>query len=115
MTATKPTIDLEALVNEEVTLADAAAQIEERRQSIKALLNDNLDFGTHTIGAHQVQKRRGAARISADKVAANHPYEQSPELYDTEPRISTEKVKHHLAPAELEGYKTESAPVLVVK
>jgi len=115
MTTKTKTPDLAALVNEEITLADAAAQIDERRKSIKAILDANLDFGTHDIAGHQVQKRRGAARISADKVAANHPYEQAPELYDVEPRINLDKVKHHLAPAELDGYKTESAPVLVVK
>ncbi|WP_061960631.1 hypothetical protein [Demequina flava] len=113
MTSKNTAPDLAALVNEELTLAAAAEQIAERRATIKATLIDNLPIGSHDIGDHTVQVRAGARRVDPGKVAANHPYEQSPELYKH--TVDTTAVKHHLAPAELDGYKTDGQPTVVVK
>jgi len=111
MTATQP--NLAALINEELTLAEAAEQIDERRKTIKAILIDQLPIGTHDIGEHTVQVRAGARRLDPAKVAANHPFEQNPELYKN--TLDTTAVKHHIAPAELDGYKTDGTPTVVVK
>lgn len=113
MTPKPKTIDLPALVNELATIKENIEQQTERKKTIEAILIENLTFGTHELGGHQVQIRAAAGRIDAAKVAANHPFEQTPEIYKA--TIDTALVKHHLAPAELEGYKTYGQPTVSVK
>src|SRR6188768_2667531 len=110
---TTPQIDIGALVDELAELNDKAAHIDERAKTIKAILLDQLQPGTHTIAGHEVQVKAGAARIDVAKVAANHPFEQMPEIYMLKADLSL--ARRHLPPVELEGYTSYYAPSVVVK
>jgi hypothetical protein len=110
---THPVIDVAGLVDELADLNDKAAHIDERAKTIKAILLEQLQPGSHTIAGHLVTVKSGAARLDVNKVAANHPFEQMPELYKNAVDISL--ARKHLAPAELEGYESHGAPSVVVK
>lgn len=106
-------IEIEQLVTTEVKLADEAAAIAERREQIKAQLLAKLEPGTHQAGPYQVIVKAGPRRLDTAAVEAAYPVVEHPELYS--PRPDTTKVKHHLAPAELERYQTVGKPQVVIQ
>lgn len=111
---TDETIELEALALEDVKLADEAAAIAERRDTIRArLLQLHPGTGTVQAGPYKVTVRAGARRLDPAKVAEAYPVERHPELY--RPAVDTAAIKHHLAPAELERFQTQGRPTVVIQ
>ena len=110
---TTPQINVAALVDELAELNYTVSVIDERAKTIKAILLDQLQVGTHTIGDHQVQVKAGASRIDLTKVEANHPFDQNPEIYKL--KVDLALAKDKLTPEELRGYSTHTAPSVVVK
>jgi hypothetical protein len=95
--------DDEQLVLELVKLAETIDQLEQRRKTIRAALARRYDVGTHDLAGHQVVVTR-PGRLDTGALAAAHPVAERPELY--RPAVDLDAVRHHIAPADLEAFKT---------
>ncbi|MBC7308267.1 MAG: hypothetical protein H5T80_15355 [Dietzia sp.] len=110
---TSELIEVEALALEAVKLADEQAAITERIDTIKARLLTILPPGTHQAGPYRVQVKAGPRRLDTTALEAAYPVIEHPELYS--PKPDTAKVKHHLAPAVLDGFYVEGRPQVVIQ
>lgn len=94
---------LEQLVIERAKLTNDRDALAERIAELDSTLTTLLDAGTHTIADHKVIVTV-PARLDPKKLETAYPVTQFPYLYH--PTIDTASVKAHIAPVELEQYKT---------
>ena len=79
-----------------------------RQVIVVELLRIHPDDGKHDAGDIAVKVNR-SRRLDLKAVESKYPRDQRPELYDDTPRVTTAKVREHIAPADLEPFLTESA------
>ena len=106
-------IELEQLALEEAKLAEQAAAIAERRETIKHLLRDRLPLGTHRLGGCTVQVRAGSRRLDSGLLMREYPVARFPELY--RPIIDVTQVRDRFSPRDLEPFQVVSPSTVVVK
>lgn len=106
-------LEVEALALEAVKLADEQGAITERIDTIKARLLVLLPHGSHPAGPYRVQVKAGPRRLDTAALEQAFPVVQHPELYS--PKPDTAKVKHHLAPAVLDGFYVEGRQQVVIQ
>lgn len=103
--------DLTPMWGEYFKLAAKVARMQERMDEIKTAMLTAHDHGVDTspFGSY----RPGPGRIDAKKLQAAYPVTQHPELY--KPVVDTEQAKRHIAPADLDQFKTYGNPTFVMK
>ncbi len=72
-----------------------------------------LPIGKHQAGDHLVTVRAGSKRVDAKAIEAAKPKDEFPMLY--KPVFDLDAAKNLIAPIELDFYKVQGAPVVLVK
>lgn len=105
-------VALEQLVLEDTKLAEDEERIKARRATIRAVLARNLNAGTTDLADHKVIVST-PSRLDAKALAEAYPVTEHPELY--KPAVDLDAVKHHLAPAVLDGYRRAGSTTVTIR
>ena len=107
-----PELNVPELAEKYVHAAELAEYWAAEVKAIKEQLA-TLPVGKHEAGEHLVTVRAGAKRVDAKAIEAAKPKDQFPLLY--KPVFDLDAAKNLIAPIELDFYKVQGAPVVLVK
>lgn len=107
-----PALNIPELAEKYLHAAELAEYWTNESKAIKEQLA-TLPVGKHEAGAHLVTIRAGAKRVDPKAVEAAKPKDQYPLLYKTV--FDLDAAKNLIAPIELDFYKVQGAPVVLVK
>lgn len=103
---------LEQLALERTKVAADRDALAERVKEIDHLLAAALQDGRNTVGDHTVTVTH-PQRLNTTALEAAYPVTKYPHLYAA--KLDTAAVKEHLAPADLQAFKTVGTPTVRVK
>lgn len=107
-----PALNVPELAEKYLHAAELAEYWANEAKAIKEQLS-TLPVGKHEAGDHLVTVRAGARRIDAKAFEAAKPMDEFPMLY--KPVFDLDAAKNLIAPVELDFYKVQGAPVVLVK
>lgn len=107
-----PALNVPELAEKYLHAAELAEYWAAEVKAIKEQLA-TLPVGKHEAGERLVTVRAGAKRVDAKAIEAAKPKDQFPLLY--KPVFDLDAAKNLIAPIELDFYKVQGAPVVLVK
>lgn len=102
---------LESLRKEYLRNAADIERLTIMQDGIKARMLEAHDAGVEL--PENVSYRAGSGRISNSKLATAYPVAEYPHLY--KPALDNSAIKNHIAPADLEQYKTYGDATVTIK